>query len=100
MGVVFAQWIPILSILGRMLFQAGFKFVYLRGEMEPAEQEASIKAFRTVPEINIIVRARAVECKYLSFLMYLGSADIHVMRRSWAEPNRCQPRNDTQSLVA
>jgi hypothetical protein len=40
-----------------MLFQDGFKFVYLWGEMEAGQQETSIKAFQTVPEIKIMVRA-------------------------------------------
>lgn len=53
---VFVHWIPMLSILGRMLFQDGFKFVYLWGEMETRQQERSIKAFQKVPEIKIMVR--------------------------------------------
>jgi SNF2 family DNA or RNA helicase len=56
--LVFTQWIPILSILGRMLFQRGFKFVYLWGEMKTEQQEMSVRAFQEVPEIKIMVSPR------------------------------------------
>ena len=54
---VFVQWIPMLSLLGRLVFLNGFKFVYLWGEMDPARQEACIKAFQQDPDIKIMVRA-------------------------------------------
>lgn len=54
---VFVQWVPILSILGRMLFQNGFKFVYLWGEMKQDQHEACIKVFQEVPDIKIMVSA-------------------------------------------
>jgi SNF2 family DNA or RNA helicase len=53
--VVFLQWIPMLCFLGRMLFQEGFRFVYLWGEMDPNQQEMSIRAFQEVPEIKVMV---------------------------------------------
>ena len=46
-----------LSFLGRLVFLNGFRFVYLWGEMEPARQEACIKAFQEDPEIKIMVGA-------------------------------------------
>ena len=57
MITVFVQWIPMLSFLGRLVFLNGFRFVYLWGEMEPARQEACIKAFQEDPEIKIMVGA-------------------------------------------
>jgi SNF2 family DNA or RNA helicase len=60
---VFAQWIPILSILGRMLFQSGLKFVYLWGEMAPEQQEMSIRAFQEVPDIKVMVSSRCLATK-------------------------------------
>ncbi|KAH6625089.1 SNF2 family N-terminal domain-containing protein [Chaetomium sp. MPI-SDFR-AT-0129] len=53
--IVFAQWIPILAILGRMVFQNGFKFVYLWGEMNPIRQDMCIRAFQEDPDINILL---------------------------------------------
>ncbi|KAK4106971.1 hypothetical protein N658DRAFT_37157 [Parathielavia hyrcaniae] len=53
--IIFAQWIPVLSILGRMLFQSGFRFVYLCGEMSPEQHEMSIKAFQEATEIKIML---------------------------------------------
>ncbi|KAH6841188.1 SNF2 family N-terminal domain-containing protein [Chaetomium sp. MPI-CAGE-AT-0009] len=53
--IIFIQWIPMLSFLGRMLFQNGLKFVYLWGEMGSDEQEMVIKAFQQVPEIKIML---------------------------------------------
>jgi SNF2 family DNA or RNA helicase len=54
---VFVQWIPMLCFLGRMLFQNGFKFVYLWGEMEPDQQEMCIRGFQEVPDIKVMVSA-------------------------------------------
>ncbi|KAK4146878.1 P-loop containing nucleoside triphosphate hydrolase protein [Dichotomopilus funicola] len=53
--IVFAQWIPILAILGRMVFQNGFKFVYLWGEMNPIRQDMCIRAFQENPDIKILL---------------------------------------------
>ncbi|KAK3296331.1 SNF2 family N-terminal domain-containing protein [Chaetomium fimeti] len=53
--IIFIQWIPMLSFLGRMIFQNGIKFVYLWGEMESTEQEMAIKAFQLVREIKIML---------------------------------------------
>jgi SNF2 family DNA or RNA helicase len=44
-----------LSILGRMLFQNGLKYVYLCGEMGSNDQEMCIRAFQGVPEIKVMV---------------------------------------------
>ncbi|KAL2158191.1 hypothetical protein VTH06DRAFT_4759 [Thermothelomyces fergusii] len=53
--IVFVQWIPMLSFLGRMLFQNGFRFVYLWGEMETDEQERCIRAFEDMAEIKVML---------------------------------------------
>lgn len=55
LDTVFAQWIPVLAILGRMVFQNGFKFLYLWGEMDPIRQDMCIRAFQERPEIKILV---------------------------------------------
>ncbi|AEO57331.1 hypothetical protein MYCTH_2117854 [Thermothelomyces thermophilus ATCC 42464] len=53
--IVFVQWIPMLSFLGRMLFQNGFRFVYLWGEMEPDDQERCIRAFEQIADIKVML---------------------------------------------
>ncbi|KAL2170578.1 hypothetical protein VTG60DRAFT_4591 [Thermothelomyces hinnuleus] len=53
--IVFVQWIPMISILGGMLFQNGFRFVYLWGEMEPDEQERCIRAFEQIADIKVML---------------------------------------------
>ncbi|KAK0716459.1 P-loop containing nucleoside triphosphate hydrolase protein [Apiosordaria backusii] len=53
--IIFVQWISMLSILGRMLYQNGHRFVYLWGEMEANEQDKAITNFKTVPEIKIML---------------------------------------------
>ncbi|KAK4152647.1 P-loop containing nucleoside triphosphate hydrolase protein [Chaetomidium leptoderma] len=53
--IIFVQWIPMLSFLGRMLFQNGLKFVYLWGEMESNQQEMCINAFKELPEIKVML---------------------------------------------
>lgn len=55
MIAVFAQWIPMLCILGRMLFQNGFRFVYLWGEMRDDHQQRSIQVFQKVSEVKVMV---------------------------------------------
>ncbi|KAH6627566.1 SNF2 family N-terminal domain-containing protein [Chaetomium tenue] len=53
--IIFIQWIPMLSFLGRMLFQNGIKYVYFWGEMDSNDQEMSIRAFQQVPEIKVML---------------------------------------------
>lgn len=57
-AVVFVQWIPVLSFLGRMLFQNGIRFVYLWGELKSGQQEMCIKAFQQDPEIKVMVSVK------------------------------------------
>ena len=59
-----------LSVLGRMLFQNGLKYVYLCGEMEPNDQEMCIRAFQQVPEIKVMVSANPVYRR--DFILFHG----------------------------
>lgn len=52
-----------LAILGRMVFQRGFNFVYLWGGMGAAQQEMCIRAFQQEPSIKIMVSPQ--RCKVL-----------------------------------
>jgi SNF2 family DNA or RNA helicase len=54
-AAVFVQWIPMLSILGRMVFQKGINFVYFWGGMDSSQQQMCIKAFQENPRIKIMV---------------------------------------------
>lgn len=56
-SAVFVQWVPMLCLLGRMLFQSGFRFVYPWGDMQPHQQEGCIEAFTERPEIKVMVSA-------------------------------------------
>ncbi|AEO69639.1 uncharacterized protein THITE_2024961, partial [Thermothielavioides terrestris NRRL 8126] len=53
--IIFAQWLPVLNLLGRMLFHKGLRFVYLWGQMKPGQQEGCIRAFTERPEIKIML---------------------------------------------
>ncbi|KAL2263920.1 hypothetical protein VTK26DRAFT_4301 [Humicola hyalothermophila] len=53
--IIFGYWIATLSILGRMLFQNGIRFVYLWGDMEKFHQQRCIKAFQNIPEIKVML---------------------------------------------
>ncbi|GAB1320862.1 DNA repair protein RAD16 [Madurella fahalii] len=53
--IIFVQWIPMLCILGRMLFQNGFPFVYFWGEMGNGEQQRSIQVFQKVSEVKVML---------------------------------------------
>jgi hypothetical protein len=60
-AVVFVQWIPVLSFLGRMLFQNGLRFVDLWGDLKSGQQEMCIKAFQEGPEIKVMVSVKQGE---------------------------------------
>ncbi|KAK3944337.1 SNF2 family N-terminal domain-containing protein [Diplogelasinospora grovesii] len=51
--IVFVQWIPMLCILGRMLFQNGIDFVYLCGDMDLVQRHATLQAFQDRPDIKL-----------------------------------------------
>ncbi|KAK4639790.1 hypothetical protein QC761_711460 [Podospora bellae-mahoneyi] len=53
--MIFVQWIPMLSILGRMLTQSGYRFVYFWGDLDQNDQEQSLKTFRKVPAVKIML---------------------------------------------
>lgn len=52
---VFVQWIPMLAILGRMIFQNGLRFVYYWGLMNETQKARSIRGFKCDPEIKVMV---------------------------------------------
>lgn len=73
MAAVFVQWVPMLGMLGRMLFLEGFRFVYLWGEMGEDEQDRSIKAFKTVPEIKVMVSSHCSPALLTTYFPFFSS---------------------------
>ncbi|KAK4167647.1 SNF2 family N-terminal domain-containing protein [Cladorrhinum sp. PSN259] len=74
--VVFAQWVPMLAILGRMVFQQGLRFVYYWGGMQTQKKSHSIKAFREDPEIKVMLMS--VQCGALGLNLTAANRAIVV----------------------
>eukprot|EP01089_Gocevia_fonbrunei_P004241 TRINITY_DN14260_c0_g1_i2.p1 TRINITY_DN14260_c0_g1~~TRINITY_DN14260_c0_g1_i2.p1 ORF type:complete len:152 (-),score=30.77 TRINITY_DN14260_c0_g1_i2:93-548(-) len=54
-SIVFSQWTSMLDLVEKPLALCGLKFVRLDGSMSQAQREASIKSFRTDPEIKVFL---------------------------------------------
>ncbi|KAK0670666.1 SNF2 family N-terminal domain-containing protein [Cercophora samala] len=53
--IIFVQWIPMLSILGRLVTQSGYRFVYFWGELDQNDQERALERFKKVPDVKIML---------------------------------------------
>ncbi|CZR51826.1 uncharacterized protein PAC_01703 [Phialocephala subalpina] len=53
--IVFTQWLPFATIIGRVLERLQIKFVYLTGDMSIQTRDKAIAEFQTNTEVNIMV---------------------------------------------
>ncbi|KAK3990137.1 putative DNA repair protein RAD16 [Cladorrhinum sp. PSN332] len=74
--IIFVQWTPMLAILGRMLFQNGFRFLYYWGAMCTKAKLDSIRAFKDIPDIKVMLIS--VQCGALGLNLTVANRAIVV----------------------
>ncbi|KAK4232200.1 P-loop containing nucleoside triphosphate hydrolase protein, partial [Podospora fimiseda] len=77
--IIFVQWIPMLAILGRIMFQNGFRFLYYWGAMGSKAKQNSIRTFKETPDIKVMLMS--VQCGALG--LNLTAANRAIMVDHW-----------------